>query len=153
VGLGSTAEKLGEDDLVLAHYLPFRLVRAAQAVSALMAATWNERLGLSVPAWRVLCVLAEAAPQGRAELAERTALAVAEVGEAAADLLARGLVGRSGTPDGLTLTAAGLATHAELAELALAAEAALLSGLTPAEVHSLHRLLARLQAAAVRLAG
>ncbi|MDB5452693.1 MAG: MarR family transcriptional regulator, partial [Caulobacteraceae bacterium] len=118
-----------------------------------MAATWNERLGLSVPAWRVLCVLSEAAPQGRAELAERTALTQAEVAEAAAALLTRGLVRRTGTGDDLTLTAAGTATHLDLAELALAAEAALLSGLSPADVHSLHRLLARLQAAAVRLAG
>ncbi|MDB5454062.1 MAG: hypothetical protein JWO33_2640, partial [Caulobacteraceae bacterium] len=39
MGVRSTAERIGEDELVLGQYLPFRLVRAAQAVSSLMAAT------------------------------------------------------------------------------------------------------------------
>jgi DNA-binding MarR family transcriptional regulator len=136
---------------VLATYLPFRLARAAQAVSALMAATWNERFGLSMPAWRLLCVLAESGALDREFIADRAALSDAEVAEAAADLLARDLIEWI-QPPLLSLTAAGAALHTELSELALAAEAALLAGLSPAEVHSLSRLLGRLHGAALRLA-
>jgi DNA-binding MarR family transcriptional regulator len=47
----------------------------------------------------------------------------------------------------------GARLHAEIAPLALAYEAALISGLAPDEVALLKRLLARLQAAAGQLAG
>jgi DNA-binding MarR family transcriptional regulator len=137
--------------LVLANFLPFRLARAAQAVSALMAVTWNERVGLSMPAWRCLCVLAESGALDRESLADRAALSETEAVEAAAALLARGLIGRA-FPPALSLPAAGSALHLELCELALAAEDALLAGLSPAEVQSLSRLLGRLQGAALRLA-
>jgi DNA-binding MarR family transcriptional regulator len=53
----------------------------------------------------------------------------------------------------LALTEAGRALHSEIAPLALAYEAALISGLTPDEVALLKRLLVRLQAAAGQLAG
>ena len=53
----------------------------------------------------------------------------------------------------LSLTAEGQRLHAEIAPLALAYEAALISGLAPDEVALLKRLLARLQAAAGQLAG
>ena len=153
MGVGRMAEAAGEasESLVLGDFLPFRLARAAQAVTDLMAATWNVRFGISMPAWRLLCVLAESGGTRREALADLAALSEAEVGEAAAVLLSRGLIARI-HPDVLIPTAAGRARHADLAGLALAAEAALIAGLTPAEVHALSRLLGRLHGAALRLA-
>jgi DNA-binding MarR family transcriptional regulator len=147
------AEAAGEASasLVLGEFLPFRLARAAQAVSNLMAATWDERFGLSVPAWRLLCVLAENGGLPREAFAAFTALTEVEVGTASALLLGRGLIART-RPATFSLTPSGQALHAELAGLALAAEAALITGLSPAEVHTLNRLLGRLHGAALRLA-
>ena len=140
------------DPLVLAAFLPFRLTLAAQSVSQLIATTCEERFGFTIPAWRVMCLLAEEGLLDIRDLALRAVLTESEVDAAAAGLVARGLALRTSL-SGLTITPAGRVTHAELAELALAAEAALLAGLSPEEVRSLHRLLGRVQAAAMKLSG
>jgi DNA-binding MarR family transcriptional regulator len=80
------------------------------------------------------------------------------VSRAAQGLLNRRLIGRTehkadGRSHVLALTAEGRRLHAEIAPLALAYEAALISGLAPGEVALLKRLLGRLQAAAGQLAG
>jgi DNA-binding MarR family transcriptional regulator len=80
------------------------------------------------------------------------------VSRAAQELLKRHLVARSdhqadGRSHVLTLTSEGARLHADIAPLALAYEAALISGLAPDEVALLKRLLTRLQAAAGQLAG
>lgn len=80
------------------------------------------------------------------------------VSRAAQGLLKRRLIRRSdhqadGRSHVLALTDDGGRLHAEIAPLALAYEAALISGLAPEEVTLLKRLLSRLQAAAGALAG
>lgn len=147
--------------LVLADFLPFRMALTAQAVSHLIAATCEDRFGLTIPAWRVLCLLAEAGATNAVEtsgldprdLAFRAALSDDQVREAAAVLIGRALLRREQGSGNLLVTDQGKAAHAELADLALAAEAALLSGLAPDEVRALHRLLGRLQSAALKLSG
>lgn len=146
-------EAPSEERLALAEFLPFRLAVAAQSVSELFAATCEERSGLSTAAWRLLCALAEAGRLEARDLGHRTALDESAVREASAVLLARGLASRTTIDGSLLITDAGLGAHREVAGLALAAEAALLAGLSPAEVHSLHRLLCRLQGAADKLTG
>jgi DNA-binding MarR family transcriptional regulator len=139
-------------------YLPYRLSVASNAVSELIARAYQDRFGLSVPQWRLICVLAEDGALTQGQIVARTVMDKVTVSRAAQGLLARHLVGRSehhadGRSHVLALSPQGLSLHAEIAPLALAYEAALIAGLTPGEVEILKRLLVRLQSAAGRLSG
>ena len=144
-------------DLTLDEYLPYRLSIASNAVSRLIARAYEDRFGLTIPQWRLLAVLAEK-PLTQQAIVARTAMDKVTVSRAAQGLVVRHLVGRAAhEADGrshiLALTEQGRELHAEIAPLAQAYEAALLSGLTPAEVETLKRLLLRLETAANRLSG
>jgi len=148
----------GEADLKLDSYLPYRLSVASNAVSGLIARAYEDRFGLSIPQWRVICVLAEDGGLTQGQVVARTVMDKVTVSRAAQGLVKRRLVARSdhhadGRSHVLTLTEQGRGLHAEIAPLALAYEAALISGLAPDEVALLKRLLGRLQAAAGQLAG
>lgn len=139
-------------------YLPYRLSVASNAVSGLIARAYQDRFGLTIPQWRLLCVLAEDGPVTQAQIVARTVMDKVTVSRAAQGLLGRRLVGRSdhkadGRSHLLALTAEGRRLQAEIAPLALAYEAALIAGLAPGEVAQLKRLLARLQSSAGQLAG
>jgi DNA-binding MarR family transcriptional regulator len=144
--------------LQLDRYLPYRLSVASNAVSGLIARAYEDRFGLSIPQWRLLCVLAEDGGQTPARLVARTVMDKVTVSRAAQGLVKRRLVTRAqNTADGrshvLALTAEGARLYGEIAPLALAYEAALISGLAPGDVTLLKRLLGRLQSAAGQLAG
>ena len=143
--------------LTLDEYLPYRLSIASNAVSKLIARAYEDRFGLTIPQWRLMAVLAEK-PLTQQAIVARTAMDKVTVSRAAQVLVNRHLVDRAAhEADGrshiLALTEQGRELHAEIAPLALAYEAALLSGLTPAEVETLKRLLMRLETAADRLSG
>jgi DNA-binding MarR family transcriptional regulator len=147
-----------EGELRLDAYLPYRLSVASNAVSGLIARSYQDRFGLSVPQWRLICVLAEDGGLTQGQIVARTVMDKVTVSRAAQELLKRHLVARSdhqadGRSHVLALTVEGARLHAEIAPLALAYEAALISGLAPDEVALLKRLLTRLQAAAGQLAG
>jgi DNA-binding MarR family transcriptional regulator len=147
-----------ENALTLDAYLPYRLSVASNAVSGLIARAYEDRFGLTVPQWRVICVLAEDGGRTQREIVARTVMDKVTVSRAARGLVARRLVARSGNEaDGrshvLALSREGERLHAEIAPLALAYEAALIAGLAPGEVAQLKRLLARLQGAAGMLSG
>jgi DNA-binding MarR family transcriptional regulator len=146
----------GEGTLKLDAYLPYRLSVASNAVSGLIARAYQDRFGLSIPQWRLVCVLAEDGELTQGQVVARTVMDKVTVSRAAQGLLNRGLVARSehhadGRSHVLALTPEGRALHGEIAPLALAYEAALISGLSPDEVALLKRLLARLQGAASAL--
>jgi len=147
-----------DGDLKLDAYLPYRLSAASNAVSGLIARAYQDRFGLTIPQWRLICVLAEDGGLTQGQLVSRTLMDKVTVSRAGQGLLKRHLVGRSdhhadGRSHVLTLTAEGAGLYAEIAPLALAYEAALIAGLAPDEVALLKRLLARLQSAAGHLAG
>jgi DNA-binding MarR family transcriptional regulator len=147
-----------DGELRLDAYLPYRLSVASNAVSGLIARAYQDRFGLSVPQWRLICVLAEDGGLTQGQIVARTVMDKVTVSRAAQELLKRHLVGRSnhhadGRSHVLALSTEGAGLHAEIAPLALAYEAALISGLAPDEVALLKRLLARLQSAAGQLAG
>ncbi len=147
-----------EDELRLDAYLPYRLSVASNAVSSLIARSYQDRFALSVPQWRVICVLAEDGGLTQGQIVARTMMDKVTVSRAAQGLLKRHLVARSdhqadGRSHVLALTEAGAGLHAEIAPLALAYEAALISGLAPEDVALLKRLLTRLQTTAGQLAG
>ena len=148
----------GEAELRLDAYLPYRLSVASNAVSGLIARAYQDRFGLTVPQWRLMCVLAEDGGLTQGQLVARTMMDKVTVSRSAQGLLKRRLVARSdhhadGRSHVLALTPEGSGLHAEIAPLALAYEAALIAGLAPEEVALLKRLLGRLQAAAGQLAG
>jgi DNA-binding MarR family transcriptional regulator len=144
--------------LELDAYLPYRLSVASNAVSGLIARAYEDRFALTIPQWRLLCVLAEDGALAQGAIVARTGMDKVTVSRAAQGLLRRRLLERSdhqadGRSHLLGLTAAGRELYAEIAPLALAYEAALISGLAPNEVALLRRLLNRLQTAANALAG
>lgn len=131
---------------------------ASNAVSGLIARAYEDRFGLTVPQWRLLCVLAEDGRLSQVQIVARTVMDKVTVSRAAHGLAKRRLVTRSQNKADarshvLTLTPEGRGLHAEIAPLALAYEAALIAGLAPEEVTLLKRLLGRLQSAAGQLAG
>ncbi len=147
-----------EAGLRLDAYLPFRLSVASNAVSGLIARAYEDRFGLSIPQWRLICVLAEDGGLTQGGLVARTGMDKVTVSRAAQVLSKRRLLARSdhevdGRSHLLTLTLEGARLYAEIAPLALAYEAALVAGLAPDEVTQLKRLLNRLQGAASALAG
>lgn len=144
--------------LQLDAYLPYRLSVASNAVSRLIARAYEDRFGLSIPQWRLICVLAEDGPMNQSALVSRTGMDKVTVSRAAQGLTKRHLLERSqndqdGRSHVVALSLEGVRLHAEIAPLALAYEAALISGLDPSEVALLKRLLMRLQGAAGVLAG
>lgn len=145
------------EGLILDEYLPYRLSIASNAVSKLIARAYEDRFGLTIPQWRLMAVLAEK-PMTQQAIVARTAMDKVTVSRAAQGLVNRHLIARTahevdGRSHTLALTDQGRELHADIAPLALAYEAALLSGLTPAEVETLKRLLLRLETAAGRLSG
>lgn len=148
----------GEPGLRLDGYLPYRLSVASNAVSGLIARAYQDRFGLTIPQWRLTCVLAEDGGLTQGQVVTRTVMDKVTVSRAAQGLLKRRLVERSdhhadGRSHVLSLTHEGRRLHGEIAPLALAYEAALIAGLTPEEVALVRRLLGRLQTAATALAG
>ena len=147
----------GPTDLTLDDYLPFRLSVASNGVSRLIARAYEDRFGLTIPQWRLMAVLAEADLTQQAVVI-RTAMDKVTVSRAARELVGRSLLTReTNAGDGrshlLRLTSMGRSLYSEIAPLAKAYEAALLTGLAPNEVALLKRLLTRLEAAAARLSG
>lgn len=144
--------------LKLDDYLPYRLSVASNAVSGLIARAYEDRFGLTVPQWRLICVLAEDGALTQVQIVARTVMDKVTVSRAAQGLEKRRLIRRTenkadGRSHVLALTAEGRRLHAEIAPLALAYEAALMAGLSPEDVALLKRLLSRLQAAAGQLGG
>ena len=147
-----------DGQLKLDAYLPYRLSVASNAVSGLIARAYQDRFGLTVPQWRLICVLAEDGGLAQGQIVARTVMDKVTVSRAAQGLLKRHLVARSdhhadGRSHVLALTREGASLYAEIAPLALAYEAALIAGLSPEDVALLKRLLGRLQGAAGQLAG
>ncbi|HWV39567.1 MAG TPA: MarR family transcriptional regulator [Vulgatibacter sp.] len=141
--------------LVLDDFLPYRLSVAANAVSRVIARSYEDA-GLRTNEWRVLAVLAEDGPSSQQRLVGRTQMDKVAVSRAATALADEGLVRRREDPDDaraliLSLTARGRALHRRLAPRALALEDALAEGLSARDLATLGRLLRRLEDAAGRL--
>ena len=142
--------------LKLDAYLPYRLSVASNAVSGLIARAYQDRFGLSVPQWRLICVLAEGGALTQGQLVSKTVMDKVTVSRSTQGLLRRHLVTRTehhadARSHVLALSPQGQRLYAEIAPLALAYEQALIAGLSPDEVDGLKRLLSRLQSAATAL--
>ncbi len=139
--------------LVLDAFLPYRLSVAANAVSTRISNSYRKRFGLKVAEWRLIAILAETGHQTPVMLGERTRMDKISVSRAAAALIARGLLVAETNPDDgrshlLSLTHTGLVLYSEIAPIALATEAELLSKMTHKEREMLEMLLRKVEAAA-----
>jgi DNA-binding MarR family transcriptional regulator len=143
----------GDPALRLDDFLPYRLSVTANAVSDVIASSYQSRFGLSIPQWRLMAVLGEDGPMTPQALCTRTVMDKVTVSRAAAALHERKLVEREpnasdGRSHRVGLTRAGQDLYAQIAPLALTHEARLMDTFTPFERTTMQRLLRRLQAAA-----
>ncbi|MBB4210614.1 DNA-binding MarR family transcriptional regulator [Rhodothalassium salexigens DSM 2132] len=140
--------------LPLARFLPYRLSVLSNRISARIADLYERRFDLTLPEWRVMAVLGEAAaddrPMSAQEVAQRTAMDKVMVSRAVARLIAAGRVDRAVAADDrrrsvLTLTAEGRHIHDAVVPLAQAYERALLDRLSPRDRAALDRVLSSLE--------
>jgi DNA-binding MarR family transcriptional regulator len=132
--------------LQLDSFLPYRLSVLSNTVSAAIAGAYHERFGLSIPEWRVLCILAMSPDLSAAEVAQRTAMDKVAVSRAVASLLKmRRIERRTSKSDRrrsvLRLSKGGDAVYEQVAPFALAYERDLLEPLDERERSALDRVL------------
>lgn len=137
--------------------MPYRLSVLTNIVSRTIGRFYGERFALSIPEWRVMAALGRFAPLSAGEVCRRTAMDKVQVSRAVDRLRRAGFVERAVDAKDrrrsrLRLSAAGRRTHDSIVPVALAAEALLLDGLTPAERRTLDRLLTRLTERALAIA-
>jgi DNA-binding MarR family transcriptional regulator len=144
------------EHFALAAFLPYRLSVLTEQISRLVAGTYADRFGLSVPEWRVIAHLGYSTSLSALAIAERTAMDKVKVSRALARLTARRLVRRGVNPhDGrgaiLTLTPSGRSVYERIVPAALAIERDILGALDADEARQLSALLDRLSERAVEL--
>ena len=130
----------------LDRFLPYRLSVLTNLVSGTIAGAYQRRLGLGIPEWRVLAVLARYPGLSAAEVAARTRMDAVAVSRAVARLLRAGRLRRVTSRDDrrrsvLSLSATGAAVYRKVAPIALGYERELLAALDPAERAALERVL------------
>jgi DNA-binding MarR family transcriptional regulator len=133
----------------LKDWLPYEFSIIVNRVSALLAAAYTERFGLSVTGWRVIGVLANFQPLSAKELAQRTAMNQVAITRAVGALLNLGMVRRTVDRQDrrhvvLRLSANGLRAYREVIPIAIAIEAEILKVLSAPERARLKRSVRRL---------
>ena len=122
-------------------------------MSRLIARAYEDLFGLSIPQWRLVCVLAEHGPLTQQAIGARTVMDKVTVSRATQGLVKRRLVqraphGEDGRSHHLALSAAGEKLYSEVAPVALEYERKLLASFDPAAVESLKQFLVKLEKAA-----
>jgi len=143
--------------LILEEFLPYRLSVLSNMVSSAIAATYSERFGLSIPAWRVMAILGRFPGLSAAEVAERTAMDKVAVSRAVSQLLRDGRVERTFADEDrrrsvLRLSPRGYEVYDQVVPLALEYEHRFLDGIDPADRAALKRLMDLLMERATMLA-
>jgi DNA-binding MarR family transcriptional regulator len=136
--------------LTLSEFLPYQLSITSNAVSDLIARSYQGRFGLKIPEWRVMAVLGERASVTQRDLVAATAMDKVTVNRASKALVERGLLGRApnetdGRSHHLALTAVGRELYDQIVPLALSVEAELETVLTGDEAKVLAGMLERLR--------
>ena len=142
---------MAANKLTLAEFLPYQLSITSNAVSDLIARSYQGRFGLKIPEWRVMAVLGERASVTQRDLVAATAMDKVTVNRASKALVERGLLGRApnetdGRSHHLALTAVGRELYAQIVPLALSVEAEIEAILGGEETKVLEDMLAKLRA-------
>jgi len=143
------------EPLDLEHFLPYRLARLSNQISRGIAATYQQRFGLSIAEWRVLAVVARFPKVNASELVNHTAMDKVALHRAVHALCKKGLLERHANHDDrrqrlLDLSNHGRHLHDAVAPRTLAYERMLLAALQGQEVRQLFRLLDKLDASVKR---
>ncbi|MCA0401342.1 MAG: winged helix DNA-binding protein [Proteobacteria bacterium] len=143
----------GKPALVLSRYFPYKLSVLAQQIGFAVADVYARRFNLSRQEWRVLAVLGGTTSIATRDIGKITTLDKMEISRAMRRLEIRGIVARDlDSVDRrnkiVRLTSAGRAIYEQIVPLALERENALLAALSPTEIESLDRMVAKLTAAA-----
>lgn len=136
--------------LRLQDYLPYRLAVTSNLVSRLVARAYQDQFGVTIWEWRVIAILGEGVPMTAQAISDSAAMDKVSVSRAVRSLEERGLVERENHAADrrsrmLHLTADGRRVYDEIAPVALAQEAALLSEFSEREIEVLAGLLDRLR--------
>ena len=142
--------------LTLADFLPYQLSITTNAVSDLIARSYQGRFGLKIPEWRVMAVLGERASVTQRDLVLATAMDKVTVNRASKALVERGLIGRApnetdGRSHHLALTQLGRELYDQIVPLALSVEVELEKVLTAEEAQILSGMLERLRTKAANI--
>ena len=121
---------MATNKLTLSEFLPYQLSITSNAVSDLIARSYQGRFGLKIPEWRVMAVLGERAWRRNAIWCAATAMDKVTVNRASKALVERGLLGRApnetdGRSHHLALTPMGRELYGQIVPLALSVEAEL----------------------------
>jgi DNA-binding MarR family transcriptional regulator len=142
--------KKHRNPLKLESFLPYRLSLLSNTVSSNIAATYQDKFGISMPEWRIMAILAEYPNISADEVCQRTRIEKSVVSRAVAKLIARHLLERSFDENdkrrsSLCLSETGLAVYDEVMPVAENFEKKLIEKLTQEERSSLSILLDKLQ--------
>ena len=134
----------------LEHFLPYRMNRIATAVSRRFRRVYGDRIGLSIPEWRVLATLGQYGTSTAKDIGRHSDMHKTKVSRAVAELERRRWLKRQTNLDDrreelLTLTAEGRRTYANLVPGMLALERELLGGLGPDTTEGLMAALQNLE--------
>ena len=142
-GDGGAAPPAKPSDLVSS-----KIMRLANILRRSSTVAYGRQFGLSHVEWRIIALLGEHAPATLGGLSELMGLDKGQTSRAVSALVARRLVLRKSRPQGrgigLTLSARGSQTHAQLMLSALARNKVLLEGVDEADKIGLLAMLDRL---------
>ncbi|GAA5236677.1 MarR family transcriptional regulator [Verticiella sediminum] len=143
--------------LCLQNFLPYKISRLDNDLSAGLQRTYSLRFGLNVSQWRMLAAAAQLEPTSVTELTDYSGMDKVTVSRAVRELVDRELLARILNENDrrratITLTEAGRSLYEQIAPEATAYEQELLSVLDGKELAALHGFLDRLldQAAVLR---
>ncbi len=139
--------------LKLESFLPYRLSLLSNTVSSNIAATYQDKFGISMAEWRMMAILAEYPDISAEEVCQRTKIEKSVVSRAVARLLTRHLINREIDPEDkrrsiLSLSETGLSVYDEVMPVTESFEKRLIEKLSKAERKSLSILLDKLQSEA-----
>ena len=136
--------------LILEEFLPYRISLLSNTLSGNIARTYQDKFGMSMPEWRIMCILAEYPGISADEVCQRTQIEKSVVSRAVAKLLGRHLLDRTFDENdkrrsSLCLSKTGLNVYDEVMPIAKAYEKKLLKSLSKQEQIALDKLLNKLQ--------
>jgi DNA-binding MarR family transcriptional regulator len=137
--------------LILEDFVPYRLNKAAEAVSQRFARLYRDQYGLTRPEWRTLATLGQFGTLTATAIGAHSSMHKTKVSRAVLALEKRRWLRRKrdetdGRIENLELTPAGRKVYADLAKLAHAFEAELLASLGSTGERQLKTGLAALEA-------
>jgi DNA-binding MarR family transcriptional regulator len=149
---------MATNKLILSEFLPYQLSVTSNAVSDLIARSYQGRFGFKIPEWRVMAVMGERAWATQRELCVATAMDKVTVNRSTKALVERGLLGRApnqtdGRSHHLALTATGRELYDQIVPLATSIETDLAKVLDAQEAALLAQILGRLRVRAAEMKG